>query len=123
MTETATEKKKVLIVDDEAGIRILYDRELRKEGYEVLHASSGPECLRLVEEEKPDIVVLDIRMPGMDGIQVLHRILEADNELPVVINTAYSSYRDNFMTWVANAYLIKSSDLTELKNTIRALLD
>ena len=114
--------KRVLIADDEPSIRKLYERELKREGYEVHIASSGEEALKLVREVKPDLVVMDIRMPGMDGIEALNRILEERNELPVVINTAYSSFRDNFLSWCADAYVTKSSDLTELKATIRSLL-
>ena len=71
---------------------------------------------------KPDLVVLDIRMAGMDGIEALQRILERDSTIPVVLNTAYSSYRENFMTWSADAYITKSSDVTELLATIKDLL-
>ena len=71
---------------------------------------------------KPDLVVLDIRMAGMDGIEALQRILERDSTIPVVLNTAYSSYRENFITWSADAYITKSSDVTELLATIKDLL-
>lgn len=114
--------KKLLIADDEPGIRKLYERELRREGYEVHMASSGQEAVKLAREVRPDLVVMDIRMPGMDGIEALNRILEEQNELPVVINTAYSSFRDNFLSWCADAYVTKSSDLTELKETIHSIL-
>ena len=62
-------------------------------------------------------------MPGMDGIEALGRILGQDNTLPVILNTAYSSYKDNFMSWSADAYVVKSSDLTELKAEIRKALE
>lgn len=68
-------------------------------------------------------MVLDIAMPGMDGIEALGRILGQDNTLPVILNTAYSSYKDNFMSWSADAYVVKSSDLTELKAEIRKALE
>ena len=70
----------------------------------------------------PDLVVLDIVMPGMDGIEILGRLLSHDNKLPVIFHTAYTGYQDNFMSWAADAYLIKSSDLTELKTRIRETL-
>ena len=123
MSHAVVEGKKVLIVDDEPSIRVFYERELRGEGYELIFACDGTEAVRLAREERPDVVVLDIRLPGMDGIQSMHRILEERNDLAVIINTAYSSYRDNFMSWAAEAYLIKSSDLTELKATIRGSLE
>ena len=115
--------KKVLVADDEPAIRKLYERELRKEGYEVLFATNGQEAIRMVREGRPDVIVMDIRMPGMDGIEAMSRILEENNELPVIINTAFSSYKDNFLSWSADAYLTKSADLTELKGTIRTIID
>ena len=123
MDQAVLTKKRILIADDEPSIRLLYERELRKEGYELFFALSGQDAVRLARELKPDLVVLDIRMPEMDGIQALHRLLEEQNSLPVVINTAYSSYKDNFLCWAAEAYLVKSSELTELKDTIRFLLN
>jgi CheY-like chemotaxis protein len=118
--ETIT--KTVLVADDELSIRKLYQRELRREGYNVLFASNAQEAIQIAREASPDLVIMDIRMPGMDGIEAMGRILEENNEVPVVINTAYSSYKDSFMSWCADAYVTKSSDLTELKHTIRNIL-
>ncbi len=115
--------KKVLVADDEFSIRKLYERELKKEGYEVIFATNGQEAVQKVRETHPDVIVMDIRMPGMDGIEAMSRILEENNELPVIINTAYSSYKDNFLSWSADAYLTKSADLSELKGTLRNIID
>lgn len=114
--------KTVLVADDELSIRKLFQRELTREGYNVLFASNAQEAIRMARENNPDLVILDIRMPGMDGIEAMGRILEEQNDLPVVINTAYSSYKDSFLSWSADAYVTKSSDLTELKETVRNLL-
>jgi two-component system response regulator (stage 0 sporulation protein F) len=114
--------KTVLVADDEVSIRKLYQRELSREGYRVLFASNAQEAIQMARENTPDLVILDIRMPGMDGIEAMGRILEENNELPVVINTAYSSYKDSFLSWSADAYVTKSSDLTELKDTVRNIL-
>lgn len=116
-------KKKVLITDDDLGIRTFYLREFSREGYDVVLASNAQEAIERVKSEKPDLVVMDIRMPGMDGIHTMNMILEENNELPVVINSAYSSYRDNFMSWSADAYLVKTTDTSELKSTVRSLLE
>jgi two-component system, response regulator, stage 0 sporulation protein F len=114
--------KTVLVADDEVSIRKLYQRELKREGYHVVFAADAQEAILKARETAPDLVIMDIRMPGMDGIEAMGRILEENNEVPVVINTAYSSYKDSFLSWCADAYITKSSDLTELKDTIRNIL-
>jgi DNA-binding response OmpR family regulator len=114
--------KKVLIVDDEPHLRLLYETELRREGFETMTAANAEQGLEYIETMPPDLVVLDIRMAGMDGIEALQRILDRDNTIPVVLNTAYSSYKENFMTWAADAYVTKSSDTTELVETVKELL-
>jgi len=101
----------------------LYETELRRAGYETMTADSAIQGLEYVETMKPDLVVLDIRMAGMDGIEALQRIIERDNSLPVVLNTAFSSYQDNYMTWAADAYVTKSSDVTELLETVDRILN
>ena len=113
---------KVLIVDDEPHLRLLYETELRRAGFETMTASNADQGLEFVETMKPDLVILDIRMAGMDGIEALQHILERDNTIPVVLNTAFSSYRDNYLTWAADAYVTKSSDVSELVSTVEGLL-
>ncbi len=114
---------KVLIVDDEPHLRLLYETELSRAGYETLTASTAAQGLEYVQTMDPDLVILDIRMPGMDGIEALQRILDRDKRVPVILNTAFSSYRDNYLTWAADAYVTKSSDVTELLTTVRDVLD
>jgi DNA-binding response OmpR family regulator len=114
--------KRVLLVEDESNQRLLYERELTKEGYEVVLAEDGKEALDKLREQRPDLVVLDLCMPGMDGIETLGKVLSRDNTIPVILHTAYSSYKDNFMTWSADAYVVKSADLGELKAKIRDVL-
>ena len=104
-------------------MRLLYETELRRVGYETMTAGNAQQGLEFVETMKPDLVVLDIRMAGMDGIETLQRILERDNSIPVVLNTAFSSYRDNYLTWAADAYVTKSADVTELLDTVHGLLN
>ena len=111
-----------LIVEDDPYQRLLYREELTYAGYDVLEASGGQEAICIVEETEVDVVVLDIAMPGTDGIETLSRILAIDNKIPVILNTAYSSYKDNFMTWAADAYVVKSSNLTALKQQIAEVL-
>lgn len=113
---------KVLVIDDDKNLRALYQQELSDDGYEVQLADSGQAGLSQIAKVRPDIVVLDISMPGMDGIETMNRILAENKSLPVILNTAYSNYKDNFMTWSADAYVVKSPDLTELRAKIKELL-
>jgi DNA-binding response OmpR family regulator len=115
--------KKVLIVDDEPHLRLLYETDLRRAGFETMTAANAEQGLEYVETMSPDLVILDIRMAGMDGVEALQRILDRDNSIPVILNTAYSSYRENFLTWAADAYVTKSSDTSELIETVRELLE
>ena len=113
---------RVLLVEDEKNQRLLYQQELLEEGYEVDVVKDGREALGWLEESRPDVIVLDICMPGMDGIETLGQVLSRDNTIPVILHTAYSSYKDNFMTWSADAYVVKSSDLAELKAKLEEVL-
>ena len=117
--------KTVLVVEDNANQRTLYAQELEDEGYRVLVAEDGRQALEILggQQTAPDVVVLDICMPGMDGMETLEAILARDHTMPVVLNTAYTSYKNNFMTWSATAYVVKSADLGELKATIRRALE
>lgn len=112
----------ILIVDDEKNILDLYDQELRDEGYRTFLAQNGKECLEIIKNESLDVIVLDIRMPKMDGLEAIGNIIDINNKIPVIINSAYSNYKDDFMSWAAEAYVVKSSNLNELKNTIKEVL-
>ena len=113
----------VLIVEDDTNQRALYEEELAEEGYDILSAADGREALRIVDGQRPDLIVLDINMPGLDGLETLNQLLERAQGVPVIINSAYASYKESFTSWSADAYIVKSSDLTELKDTVRRLLD
>ena len=112
----------ILVVEDDLHHRLWLQEELELDGHAVIAVASGREALEAAERALPDLVVLDIAMPGMDGLDLLGRLLDIDNALPVVIHTAYGSYRDNFMSWAADAYVIKQSDATPLRRTIRRVL-
>jgi DNA-binding response OmpR family regulator len=115
--------KTILVVDDDEAIRTLLQEELEEEGYKVLTATNARDALKMVAAEALDLVILDIRMPGMDGLEALPRILGIKEGLPVIMNTAYSQYQDSFMSWAADAYVVKSSDLTELKEKVKELVN
>ena len=113
---------KVLVVDDEENLRTLYREELESDGYAVRTAPDAASALKMIEEETPDVVVMDIRMPRMDGVEAMGLMLSRRSDLPVILNTAYSSYKDDFRSWLAEAYLIKSADMGELKRAIRRVI-
>jgi CheY-like chemotaxis protein len=112
----------ILLAEDDKNQRLLYEQELRFEGYETITAIDGKDALEKVRKQPPDIIIMDINMPGMDGIEAMGRILSKNKGIPMIINTADSSYKDNYMSWIADAYIIKSSDLTELKNKIKEMI-
>jgi two-component system response regulator (stage 0 sporulation protein F) len=114
--------KKILIVDDEESIRYLYREELEEEGFIVEVATNGEEALEKLLLFKPDLITLDIKMPGMNGIETLKRIRESDRQLPIIMCSAYGEYKQDFTTWASDAYIVKCADLTELKTTICRLL-
>jgi len=112
----------ILLVDDNKNQLILYEQELSLEGYEIVMASDGKEALEKVEEESPDLIIMDINMPNMNGLEAMGRIISKQKGIPTIIHTAYSNYKTKFMSWAAEAYIVKSSDLTELKTKIKELL-
>ena len=112
----------ILVVEDDKHQRLWLQEELQLDGHAVLSAANAAEALAAVQRTMPDLVVLDIGMPGVDGLDLLGRLMDVNNRLPVVIHTAYASYQDNFMSWAADAYVIKQSDLCLLKRTIHDVL-
>jgi len=114
---------KLLVVDDEKNIRKLYETELTREGYDVVTVESAEDALEKLETDPPDLIVLDIRLEGMDGIDCLRTIMEKRRDLPVILNSAYSTYKQDFASWMADAYVVKSADLSELKTTIVECLE
>lgn len=115
--------KTILVVESNRNQLLLYEQELSSDGYNVIKAENGYKAIEKLKGYSPDLVVMDLILPDMNGIELIDKILSEYREIPIIINTAYSSYMDNFMTWLADAYIIKSSDLSELKNTIKKLVE
>ena len=109
---------RILIVDDEEHIRSLYTLELEDEGYEVLALESGKGLAEHIERFRPDVVVLDIKMVDVSGLDVLQQIRNRFYDLPVILCSAYGSYKGDVKSIAADYYVVKSSDLTELKQKI-----
>jgi len=113
---------RILVIDDEHALRLLYQHELAQDGHEVDVAATADEGIGKVRENEYDVVILDIRMPGKDGLEALGEMLAGRRSIKVIINSAYSTYKDNFMSWAAEDYIVKSSDLAELKHKIAEVL-
>lgn len=122
MTESSSTKN-ILLVDDDENTRIMCQRELSKEGYITSSVSSGPEALQFLNKNpQVDLVILDVEMVPLNGIQVLKQLRAKMVKTPVIIYSGYSHYKNNFTTWLADAYVVKSSDLTELKEKVKEFL-
>ena len=113
---------KILVVDDEAHIRMLYAEELAEEGYEIITAEGGLNLLERIESEKPNLVVLDIKMVDYNGLDLLQDIRNRFYDLPVILCSAYDTLKDDMKSLAADQYVIKSFDLSELKSKIADLL-
>jgi CheY-like chemotaxis protein len=114
---------RILVVDDDDGLRVLYQMELVQAGYEVVAVESGQAALASVSEQPFALIILDIEMPDMSGIEALSQLRRATPETPVILNTAYSTYKQDFQSWLADAYVMKSSDLEPLKKKIKELIE
>jgi DNA-binding response OmpR family regulator len=115
-------KPKLLIVDDEVSLRELYRLDLADEGYEVHTAANSKEAMAMLADEKYEVIIVDIQMPGMFGIDLLQNIKAKDRHQSVIVNTSHAVHQENFMTWAAEAYVVKSFSTDELKRAIRNVL-
>ena len=115
--------KKILIVDDEEVIRMLYGEELEDEGYDVITTGTGQGLVVLVGLEKPDLIILDIKMAEHDGLDLLQDIRKEFYNVPVILCSAYSSYKGDLKSIAADYYVVKSADLSELKRKISMALE
>ena len=113
----------VLFVDDEEGLLELYRSAFSRLGYEVATASTLAAGRQRLDEGGVDLLVLDIRLTEGSGLQLLREAKSSHPRLPVILNTAYARYQDDFSSWLADAYVVKSSDLSELKRVVRNILE
>ena len=116
--------KKILIVDDQFGIRALLQEVLHKEGYTIFQAPNGPTALQLVQAENPDLVLLDMKIPGMDGLEILRNIRKMEIETKVIMMTAYGELDliQEAMEMGALAHFTKPFDIDELRQAVNAQL-
>jgi len=113
----------ILFVDDEEGLLDLYRSSFAREGYTVAVAPTLGEARARLAAGGLDLVVLDIRMGDGSGLALLREIKAEPHRLPVVLSTAFARYQDDFTAWLADAYVVKSSDLGELKAAVRRCLE
>lgn len=114
---------RILIVDDEASIRLLYSQELIDEGYEVDAAGTIAEALELLKNKVYEVALLDIKLKNESGLDLLQKLVKERSDMAVILSTAFSCYKDDFSAWLADSYVVKSSDMQELKDEIKRLLD
>lgn len=115
-------KKNILLVEDEKSLCLLYEEELSREGYAVTAVTNAEAALAELGKTAFDLIITDIRMPGKNGIELITQIMGLRKDIPIIINSAYQSYKEDFMTWAADAYVVKSSSLDELKSKIKQLI-
>jgi CheY-like chemotaxis protein len=114
---------RILVVEDDEPLRILYKYELEEEGHEVIIAEDGKSALKSLEQSSCDLILLDMVMPEMGGLETLTKIASRQTRIPVVIHTAYLQSKGDVLSGLADACLTKSSDLSALKSTIKKLLE
>jgi len=118
------DKQKILVVDDEKHIRMLYQEELEEAGYAVTTSDGDEPILELLAREKPQVVILDIRLgPDRSGLDLLQIIRSRDTKVPVILSTAYDSFQHDLKSIAADYYVVKSVDLSELKNKVSQALE
>jgi len=113
----------ILVVDDEDSIRALYQAELEEEGYQVLCAADGATARKALSENTVHLMVLDIKLKGESGLQILQEVTRQFRQVPVILSTAYGSFKDDFSSWLADAYVVKSGNLQELKSEVTRVLN
>ena len=114
---------RILLVDDEEYIRRLYTEELSEEGHQVFTVASGYNLLKRIDSLQPEAVVLDIKLVDYDGLELLQEIRNLYYDLPVILCTAYDTYKANPKSIAADYYVVKSFDLSELKMAIHRAIE
>ncbi len=113
----------ILIVDDDRTIRFLYQEELTYEGYSVITTDDCRNLLELIDNENPDLVVLEAVIGKYNGLDLLQKIRNTYYDLPVILCTAYPDYKNDLRSIAADYYVLKSPDLSELKQKIRMAIE
>jgi two-component system response regulator (stage 0 sporulation protein F) len=114
---------RILVVDDEESFQLLYADELTEEGYEVITIGDGSKLMEVIEQKRPDLVLLDIKLGKYDGLDLLQDIRNAFYDLPVILCTAYYDFKYDLKSIAADYYVIKSSNMENLKAKIKMAIE
>lgn len=113
---------RLLVIDEETNTRLLFKDEFQNEGYRVTVAETPDEALAQIEQSRPDIITLGIKMPGVKSLEFLKKIKEEESDIPVILCSAYAVYKNDLRAGVCDAFVVHSADLTELKTIVRRIL-
>ena len=113
---------KILLVDHQPNTRDRYRAELEHAGFQVAVADGSAEAIRLLEEWEPDLAVLDVRLGEESGLDLLRHMLEIRHSLNTILVSSYPGYRDDFASWLADAFIDKTPDPRNLTSKVRELL-
>ena len=116
--------KRILIADDEVNIRILFEAVLAEDGYQTVAVATGREAVRKILKEDYDLIILDIKMPDLNGLEVVEKIRELKKTTPVSICSAFKHLEDDYVikSGAVSAYLTKPVNLAEMRATVKELL-
>jgi DNA-binding response OmpR family regulator len=116
--------EKILVADDEQEIRNLLDHFLKGQGYEVILASDGNEALKLASEKNPQVIILDIKMPGLDGLEVCKRLKEKEQTklIPVIVITGFEDNKMEALNIGADDFVNKPFDMAEISSRVKSAL-
>ena len=112
---------KIWVADDDDAIRMVLEESLNSAGFDVTLFCDADSLIENLKTDKPDLVITDIKMPGMDGIDVMNKIKDEKRDIPIILCSAYGQYKQGFRIWASDAYVVKSADLRELRLTIKEI--
>lgn len=115
-------RMRILVIDDDEALRLLYKSELESQGYLVDTAATGEQALDVFVPDRYDAAIVDIEMPDISGLDLIGRLRELAPGTAVILNSAYSTYKADFKSWMADGYIVKSSDLTPLTDKIKEVV-
>ncbi len=109
-------------IEDESSVRLLYKEVFEEQGYEVMQAETAEEALKTLKSQKPDLIILDLKMPGIGGRGFLEKYHRLKMKIPVIVSTAYPYYQGDPSLPYVDALVVKSGDLAELIEKVKELL-